>query len=96
MRSRGWAAPRKGVAVVDSFEVREGSMNWKSRLKAIGAGAALVTVGCLRIKGGTQVVIHWTGQPMFSSGLITAGLLLIASAAVPKRLMSRLTTFKKR
>jgi hypothetical protein len=71
-------------------------MNWKSRLKAIGAGAALVAVGCLRIRGGTQVVIHWTGQPMFSSGPIAGGLLLIASAAIPKRLMSRLATVKKR
>ena len=71
-------------------------MNWQSRLKAIGAGAVLVAVGCLRTKGGTQVVTHWTGQPMFSSGLIAGGLVLIASAAIPKRLMSMLTAVKKR
>jgi hypothetical protein len=71
-------------------------MNRKSRLKAIGAGAALVAVGYLRIRGGAQVITHWTGQPMFSSGLIAGGLVLIASAAIPKRLMSRLTTVKKR
>jgi hypothetical protein len=72
------------------------SMKWKSRLKAISAGAILVAVGYLRIRGGMQVVTHWTGQPMFSCGLIAGGLLLIASAAIPKRLLSRLTTVKKR
>jgi hypothetical protein len=71
-------------------------MNWKSRLKAIGVGAILVAVGYLRIRGGTQVVTHWTGQPMFSFGLIAGGLVLIASAAIPGKLMSRFTTVKKR
>jgi hypothetical protein len=71
-------------------------MHWKSRLKAIGIGAVLVAVGYVRIRGGTQVVTHWTGQPMFSFGLIAGGLVLIASAAIPERLISRLTTVKKR
>jgi serine/threonine protein kinase len=38
---------------------------------------------------GTQVVIHWTGQPMFSFGLIAAGLVVIASATIPERLISK-------
>lgn len=71
-------------------------MNWKSRLKAIGAGAILVAIGYLRIRGGTQAVTHWTGQPMFSFGLIAGGLVLIASAAIPEKLVSRFTTVKKR
>lgn len=71
-------------------------MNWKARLKAIGAGAILVALGYLRISGGTQVVTHWTGHPMFSFGLIAGGLVLIASAALPEKLMSRFTTIKKR
>jgi hypothetical protein len=72
------------------------SMNWKSRVKAIGAGAILVSIGYLRITAGIQVVTHWTGQPMFSFGLIAAGLVLIASAAIPERLISKLTNVKKR
>jgi hypothetical protein len=71
-------------------------MNWRSRLKAIGAGAILVAVGYLRIMGGRQVVIHGTGQPMFSAGLIAAGFLLLVSAAIPERWMQKLTTVKKR
>ncbi len=71
-------------------------MNWKSRLKAIGIGAILVAVGYLRIRGGTEVVIHWTGQPMFSFGLIAAGLVVLVSAAIPERLVSKLTAIRKR
>jgi tetrahydromethanopterin S-methyltransferase subunit C len=72
------------------------SMNWKSRLKAIGIGTILAAVGYLRIRGGTLFVIHWTGQPMFSFGLIAAGLVAIASAAIPQRLISKITTVGKR
>jgi len=71
-------------------------MNWKSRLKAIGIGAVIVAVGYLRIRGGTQAVIHWTEQPMFSLGLIAAGLFVIGSAAIPERLISKLTAARKR
>jgi hypothetical protein len=55
-----------------------------------------VAVGYLRIMAGRQVVIHWTGQPMFSAGLIAAGFLLIVSAAIPERWMQKLTTVKRR
>ena len=53
------------------------------RLKALGAGLILVAVGILRMLGGVQVVTHWTGQPMFSWVLVTAGTLCILSALVP-------------
>jgi len=53
------------------------------RLKAIGAGLILVVVGLLRMGGGVQVVTHWTGQPMFSWGLIAAGFVCILSTLIP-------------
>jgi hypothetical protein len=53
------------------------------RLKALGAGLILVAVGVLRMLGGVQVVTHWTGQPMFSWGLVAAGIVCIFSALVP-------------
>ena len=53
------------------------------RLKALGAGLILVAVGVLRMLGGVQVVTHWTGQPMFSWGLVAAGIICIFSALVP-------------
>jgi hypothetical protein len=53
------------------------------RLKAIGAGVILVAVGLLRLLGGVQVVTHWTGQPMFSWGLIAAGTVCILFAFIP-------------
>jgi len=54
------------------------------RFKAIGAGLVLIVVGKLRLLGGVHVVTHWTGQPMFSWGLIAAGILCIASALAPQ------------
>lgn len=53
------------------------------RLKAVGAGLILVAVGVLRMLGGVQVVTHWTGQPMFSWGLVAAGIVFVLSALVP-------------
>jgi len=43
------------------------------RLKLVGAGLVLTLVGSARLSRGVQVVTHWTGQPMFSWGLIAAG-----------------------
>jgi hypothetical protein len=40
------------------------------RLKLAAAGFALAGVGIARLMQGIQVVTHWTGQPMFSWGLI--------------------------
>jgi uncharacterized membrane protein YhiD involved in acid resistance len=71
-------------------------MSWKSRVKAIGAGAILVAIGYLRIRGWTQVATLWNGQPMFSFGLIAGGLVLIASAAIPSRLIINLTALKNK
>ena len=53
------------------------------RLKAVGAGLILVTVGVLRMVGFVQVVTHWTGQPKFSWSLVAAGIVCILSALVP-------------
>jgi hypothetical protein len=54
------------------------------RLKAICAGLIILAIGILRMRSGVQVVTHWTGQPMFSWGLITGGVLLIISAFIPQ------------
>jgi hypothetical protein len=54
-----------------------------SRLKLIAAGLVFVLVGAARVASGVHVVTHWTGQPMFSWGLISAGALGILLACVP-------------
>ena len=69
---------------------------WKSRLRGIVAGFVLVIVGCLRLNAGVQVVTHWTGQPMFSFGLIAGGLVLILASLLPDSLVSRITAESKR
>jgi hypothetical protein len=46
-------------------------------------GLALAIVGSTLLLRGVQVVTHWTGQPMFSWGLIAAGGLCVAIAAIP-------------
>ena len=53
------------------------------RLKLVGGGLALAIVGSTLLLRGVQVVTHWTGQPMFSWGLIAAGGLCVALAAIP-------------
>ena len=69
---------------------------WKSRLKGMVAGFALVIVGCLRLSAGVQVVTHWTGQPMFSFGLIEGGLVLILASLLPDSLVARIAASSKR
>ena len=53
------------------------------RLKLVGAGLALAIVGSALLLRGVQVVTHWTGQPMFSWGLIAAGGLCVLLAVIP-------------
>ena len=53
------------------------------RLKLVGAGTVLALVGAARMARGVQVVTHWTGQPMFSWGLVGAGGLCIVLAFIP-------------
>jgi hypothetical protein len=87
----------RGIGGIIKNESGDGhSVNRKSRLKAIGIGTILVAIGYLLIREGMQVFIHWTGQPMFSYGFIAAGLVVILSAAIPERLISKLTPIRKR
>ncbi len=53
------------------------------RLKTLGIGLVLAAVGLLRLLGGVQAVTHWTGQPMFSWGLIAAGVVCVVIAFLP-------------
>lgn len=59
------------------------------RLKLVGAGLLLAAVGSSRLLRGIQVVTHWTGQPMFSWGLIAAGGLCILLALIPLSWIAR-------
>jgi hypothetical protein len=65
------------------------------RLKAVGAGVILVSVGLLRLLGGVQAVPHWSGQPMFSYGLIAAGGVCILSAFVPSSWIAKAVATNK-
>ena len=53
------------------------------RLKLVGAGLAMTAVGIAMLLRGVQVTTHWTGQPMFSWGLIAGGGLCIFLALIP-------------
>ncbi len=53
------------------------------RLRLIVFGVILVGAGLLRLNGDIQVVRHYTGQPMFSWGLIAAGIVSVLLAVVP-------------
>jgi hypothetical protein len=54
-----------------------------ARLKLIGTGLVLAGFGWLLELRGVQVVMHWTGQPLFSWGFIGAGLLCLVLACIP-------------
>ena len=54
------------------------------RTKLVGAGLALTGVGTALIVRDVQMVRHWTGQPLFSWGLVAAGGLCIVLAIVPE------------
>jgi hypothetical protein len=58
------------------------------RLKLITVGLVLALVGLARMLRGILVVRHWTGQPMFSWGLIAAGGLCILIGCHPDRVDS--------
>jgi len=62
------------------------------RLKLVGAGLLLGIVGAARMTRGVQVVTHWTGQPMFSWGLVGAGCLCILLAFIPPSWVAKAAT----
>ena len=62
------------------------------RLKLVSAGLLLVVVGSALLLRGLQVVTHWTGQPMFSWGLIAAGGLCIVIAVIPASWIAKAAT----
>jgi hypothetical protein len=65
------------------------------RIKLVGAGLVLALVGMARMASGVQVATHWTGQPIFSWGLIAAGSLCILLAFVPPSWIATATTRPK-
>jgi len=62
------------------------------RLKLVGAGLLLAAVGIARMLRGIQVETHWTGQPVFSWGLIAAGALCLLLASIPPSWLAKVTT----
>jgi hypothetical protein len=66
------------------------------RLKLVGAGLALAVVGTTLLLSGVRVVTHWTGQPMFSWGLIAAGGLCIVLALTPASWIAKAATIDSR
>ena len=46
-------------------------------------GLAIGGLGLLRLLAGVQVETHWTGQPMFSYGLVAGGALCALLALIP-------------
>ena len=53
------------------------------RLWLLAFGLALAVIGILWMLAGVQVQTHWTGQPMFSWGLVGGGVLCILLALIP-------------
>jgi xanthine/uracil permease len=65
------------------------------RLKLAGAGLILAGVGIALLLRDIQVVRHWTGQPLFSSGLVAGGVLCIVLAIIPGSWIARAAETKR-
>jgi len=61
----------------------------KNRLKLVAFGLLLILVGAVKISRGVQVSTHWTGQPLFSWGLITGGAVCILLSLIPMSWITR-------
>jgi hypothetical protein len=74
------------MSFLESFlkhNLKTGGTGPWARLKLVGAGLGFGAVGWALQYRGIQVLRQWTGQPMFSWGLIGTGLLCIAFACIP-------------
>ena len=63
---------------------------FKDRASVACFGLALVAVGVYRQMTGEVVVTHWTGQPMWSFGLIAAGIACIGISLLPNSVVRRI------
>jgi hypothetical protein len=55
----------------------------------IAGGLLVAFVGYSLLKAGKDVVTHWTGQPLYSVGLIVAGILLVVLSMIPSSWVSK-------
>ena len=62
------------------------------RLRRIAFGLALAVISVPWMLGGVQVQTHWTGQPMFSWGLVGGGGLCILLALIPESWIAKTAT----
>jgi hypothetical protein len=61
----------------------------KQRLKLTAVGLVLILFGALKIARSVQVSAHWTGQPLFSWGLVTSGAVCILLSLIPMSWITR-------
>lgn len=59
------------------------------RLKLLASGFILGGLGIVRLLNGIQVVPHFSRQPLFSWGLVAAGLVCLVLAAIPTSWIAR-------
>jgi hypothetical protein len=55
----------------------------RNRLQLVACGLVLFLVGAAKISRGVQVSTHWTGQSLFSWGLIAGGSVCILLSLIP-------------
>jgi hypothetical protein len=58
------------------------------------AGIVVAGLGLLELKGGRIVLVHWTGQPLYSAGLVAMGVLLIVFAFLPNSWVARIARIR--
>ena len=62
----------------------------KNRLYMAAFGLAMIAAGILQLLSGRPVGLHWTGQPLWWSGIVAVGIISLIIAALPNSIIKRL------
>lgn len=54
---------------------RESRVSLKNRLYMAAFGFAMIAAGILQLLSGRPVGLHWTGQPLWWSGIVAVGII---------------------
>jgi hypothetical protein len=65
-------------------------VSFKNRLYMAAFGFAMIAAGILQLRSGHPVGLHWTGQPLWWSGLVAVGIVSLIIAALPNPIIKRI------
>jgi hypothetical protein len=73
-------------------EQKPAKVKLSGRLCVIAFGGVLVLFGMAMVKRGTLVYLHWTHQPQYSWGVLSAGFISILAGMLPESWIVKATS----